>query len=183
LRGQQESEYNLYMIGEFDVAGVLSSLMDRSPAGFAIALHIHFQAPALLFQTYPMAWLEEYSRDGLMMQDPTVAWAMSQSGLVRWEDLDDQDPSGVLARARSHGLRHGFTVSLHDGASLSIGGFARADRPFAPPEMEDIRALVTGLHEETATGGRLPSETREALRRLSVAFTQPSPAKDPGPAS
>jgi len=178
LREQQESEYNLYMIGEFDVAGAFWSLIERSPAGFAIALHIRYQTPTYLFQTYPLAWLEEYSRDGLLMHDPAVAWALEGRGLVRWEDLADRDPAGVLGRARRHGLRHGFTVGLEREGSLSMAGFARADRPFAPAEMEGIRALVTRLHDLTASG---TPATREALRCLSVAFTRPGPTKDPRP--
>lgn len=157
--------------------------MDQSPAGFAVALHIRYQSPAYLFQTYPVAWLQEYSRDGLLMHDPTVAWALTQRGAVLWADLEDRDPAGVIARARGHGLLHGFTIGLEREGSLSMAGFARADRPFAPAELRGIGALVDRLHDATAQVAPLSPETREALRRLSVAFTQPSPPKTPGPAS
>ncbi|HVG47562.1 MAG TPA: autoinducer binding domain-containing protein [Rubellimicrobium sp.] len=183
MREQQESEYNLYMIGKFDIPSALSQLMERSPAGFAVALHIRYQSPALLFQTYPVAWLEEYSRDGLLMHDPTVAWALAERGVVRWDDLAGRDPAGVLGRARGHGLVHGFTISLKREGSLSIAGFARADRPFEATEIAGIGALVGRLHDATAPGAPLAPETREALRRLSVAFTQPGLRKTPGPAT
>lgn len=178
MRGQQHSEYNLYMISQFDVASILSAIMERAPAGFGVGLHIRYQAPMYLFQTYPPAWLEEYSRDGLLMHDPIVVWAMAERGLIRWEVLSERDPAGVVARARKHGMRHGFAISLERGGSQSVGGFSRADRPFSSEEMEALHGLVARLHMATASDS---PETQEVLRSLSVAFTQPGTSDSPGP--
>lgn len=161
------------MNAQLDIPGLLSALMERAPAGFAIGLHIGYQGPTYLFQTYPVEWLEEYSRDGLVMKDPTVLWGMANRGLVPWDALREQDPAGIFDRARAHGLVHGFVISLERGGSLSVGSLARKDRPFAPEEMEEIRETVTQLHDSTAAAMVLSPETREALRHLSVAFTQP----------
>ncbi len=90
-----------------------------------------------------------------------------------WDALKEHDPAGIFDRARAHGLAHGFVISLERGGSLSVGSLARRDRPFTPEEMEEIRELVTQLHDSTASAKILSAETREALRRLSVAFTQP----------
>jgi LuxR family transcriptional regulator, quorum-sensing system regulator SdiA len=158
---------------QLDIPDLLLALMEQAPAGFAIGLHVRYQTPSLMFQTYPVEWLTEYSREGLVVQDPTIAWAAAHRGTIPWEDLEDQDHGGVFARARRHGIAHGFAVSLERGGSHSLGSFTRGDRPFTPEETETCRALMTALHDATASASPLSPETREALRRLSVAFTQP----------
>ena len=158
---------------QLDIPDLLLAFMEQAPAGFAIGLHIRFHSPTLMFQTYPVAWLEEYSREGLMMQDPIVTWGMSTTGETSWDALKDLDPQGVLQRAREHGMIHGFAVSLTRGGSYSLAGFARSDRDFTPEERETIRALLARLHDSTGAGTQLAPETRGALRSLSVAFTQP----------
>ena len=158
---------------QLDIPDLLLALMEQAPAGFAIGLHVRYQTPSLMFQTYPVNWLTEYSHEGLVLHDPTITWAAGHLGLISWEELKDQDPAGVFEKARAHGILHGFAVSLERGGSRSLGSFARGDRAFAPEEMETSRALMTTLHDATASTSRLSPETREALRRLSVAFTQP----------
>ncbi|EYD77066.1 DNA-binding protein HTH domain protein-containing protein [Rubellimicrobium mesophilum DSM 19309] len=158
---------------KLDIPDLLLALMALAPAGFAIGLHVRYQTPTLMFQTYPVAWLAEYSHGGLVMQDPTIGWAAENRGMISWEELKDRDPAGVFERARAHGIVHGFAISLERGGSQSLASFARGDRDFTPEEKETTRALMLRLHEATASAMPLSPETREALRSLSVAFTQP----------
>lgn len=151
----------------------LADLMEVAPAGFVTGLHIRFTTPTYLFQTYPKAWVEEYSRDGLLLRDPTVAWVFANEGHITWDELAPQDEFGVFARAAAHGLHHGLTVSLFRGGSRSLGGFARSDRAFTPEEIERIEAAMIKLHDITDSVQALPEGVRESLRRLSVAFTHP----------
>lgn len=158
---------------EADISKSLAGLMETATAGFAIGLHIRFTAPTFMFQTYPKPWAEEYSREGMVARDPTVAWGFSNQGHVNWADLEPQDEGGVLARARAHGLAHGLTVSVLREGSRSIGSFARSDRFFTPDEIARIESEMVGLHDATATVRSLPPELRDSLHRLSVAFTHP----------
>jgi LuxR family transcriptional regulator len=173
LRTQWKREYDFDMYTELDIPDLLLALIAQAPAGFAIGLHIRYQTPALMFQTYPVAWLTEYSHEGLMMQDPLVLWGLTETGVLSWDVLADCDPAGVFPRARRHGLAHGVAVSLDRRGSRSIGGFARSDRDFTAAERETTRDLMTALHDATALTMPRSPETRQALRSLSVAFTQP----------
>lgn len=166
---------------QLDIPGLLALLMNQAPGGFAIGLHARYQTPALMFQTYPAAWLEEYSQDGLVIHDPTIAWAAAHRGVISWEDLKGRDPAGVFGKARRHGLVHGFALSLERGGSLSLGSFARPDRDYTAEEMRAIEATMAELHDATASAAPLSPATREALRSLSVAFTQPVPRSESGP--
>ncbi|EPX87219.1 Autoinducer binding domain protein [Rubellimicrobium thermophilum DSM 16684] len=156
-----------------NVAEQLASLMELAPAGFAIALHVRFASALYLFQTYPDAWLAEYTRDGLVMRDPTVAWALAHTGRRDWSLFASDDPGGVMARAAAHGLRHGVTISIERGGSRSIASFVHPERPFTEAEAEEIEQRMTALHEATASARPLDRSTREAIRRLSIAFTHP----------
>lgn len=166
---------------QLDIPGLLAVLMNQAPGGFAIGLHARYQTPALMFQTYPVAWLEQYSQEGLVIQDPTIAWAAAHRGVISWERLKDRDPGGVFEKARRHGLVHGFALSLERGGSLSLGSFARPDREYTAEEIQAIEATMADLHDGTASAAALSPATREALRSLSVAFTQPGPRSEAGP--
>ncbi|TNC52828.1 transcriptional regulator [Rubellimicrobium rubrum] len=156
-----------------DIPAELAELKIIAPAGFAVALHVHFTTPAYLFQTYPTKWIEEYGRDGLVMQDPVVAWSFANTGTIAWKALAPSDRAGVLARAAAHGLNHGIGVSLIERDSRSVAFFARTDRAFSPDEVARIEAGVATLHDATDPDQPLGPEAREGLRRLSVAFTHP----------
>jgi LuxR family transcriptional regulator len=156
-----------------DIPQQLASLMDLAPAGFAIALHVRFASALYLFQTYPDEWLAEYSRDGLVMRDPTVAWAIANTGHRDWSLFDSSDPGGVMARAAAHGLRHGVTIGLERGGSRSLASFVHPDRSFDAAEVEEMERRLAMLHDATASAQPLDSQAREAIRRLSIAFTHP----------
>ena len=72
---------------------LLKRLRSRSPAGFAIALHIEFTTPRYLLQSYAKDWLDLYSSRSMVMQDPTVHWAFANTGSIRWSALNSLDPT------------------------------------------------------------------------------------------
>jgi LuxR family transcriptional regulator len=156
-----------------DLPRTLADLMEDATAGFAIALHVRFATPAFMFQTYPRAWLDEYSHDGLIARDPSVAWGFANEGHIAWSELAHADEAGVMKRAAEAGLRHGLAVSVLRDGSRSIGGFARPDREFTEEEAQRIEDAMLRLHLSTAAVRALPEGVRESLRRLSVAFTHP----------
>lgn len=131
--------------------------------GFAVGLHIKFTSPAYLLQTYPVAWNEHYSKNGLVMSDPTVAWGLSNSGSIKWSDLVENDSAGVLVAASEYGLRYGATVSVLDKGSRSIAGFAREDRDFSAVELQHLNELTVALHAATAEDVELSAEDKALL--------------------
>jgi LuxR family transcriptional regulator len=155
------------------IALVLGEMQDQSPAGYAIALHVRFTTPTYLFQTYPESWSDHYSKNGLVMQDPTVAWAFEHTGTIRWRDLASSDAAGVLTAAAGHGLAYGFTLSQDRDNSRSLSSFSRSDRDFTDAEIAAIVDLADELHDLTANGASLSAETRDNLRAMSVRFTHP----------
>jgi LuxR family transcriptional regulator, quorum-sensing system regulator SdiA len=153
------------------VAALLHDLDERSPAGCAIGLHIRFTTARYMFQSYPKRWMDLYSGSGLILQDPTVHWGMSNVGWVRWRDLEDIDQHGVLERAKDFGILNGVTVAVLIDGSRSIASFARSDRDYEPSEIAELQAIFEDLHRATAGGVTLSDEDRLALKDLSVRLT------------
>ncbi|WP_242651030.1 autoinducer binding domain-containing protein [Yoonia tamlensis] len=124
-----------------------------------------------MFQSYPKAWLDYYSQNGLIMADPMVAWGFENTGACRWSDLDD--PGGVMKKAAEFGMPYGVVYAIKADDSLSICGFARADREFSDSEIDDISNKINYLHKSTADQARLSPETVQELKNMSILFTHP----------
>lgn len=150
----------------------LARLGELAPAGFAIALHVRFQTPSYMFESYPPSWLEIYAREGFLLQDPTVRWAMLHSGPKRWSELAASDEADVLGRARAHGLVHGITHSIHDYPTLSMGGLARSDREFTTHEIREAGEILQRLHDVTHRRETLGTDVSATLRDMAVVMTR-----------
>lgn len=153
------------------IGNLLESIGEASPAGFAIALHIQFTSPRYLFQGYRREWIEHYSRNGLVLSDPTVRWGFENLGMIRWSDLAKDDAAGVLESAAAYGLSHGFTAAIERSGSRSVASFARGDREFDDAEMAGIEGLLAQLHDSTLGAKTLSPGDHAVLRRISVFLT------------
>jgi len=115
--------------------------------------------------------MDFYSKNGLVLKDPTVRWGFENTGTVMWQDLKDQDVDNVLGHAKSYGIKYGFTHSLDIGGSKSITSFARADRSFSEDEILRITQLAEDIHRASADFKEFSSEALDELKRLSIEFT------------
>ncbi len=155
-----------------EIQSILHRMEQASPSGFAIAFHIVHVTPSYLFQTYDPVWLEYYSANGLVMQDPVVAWSYSNNGQVRWSELDD--PANVMSKAAEHGLVYGIAMGNEAGDSRSVAGFARADREFSDDEIARLAGEFGRLHDITLEAGTLSAKAHDELKRMSIQFTHPA---------
>lgn len=144
--------------------GDLGALCDR---GYALAVHIRYTRPTLLYQTYAQDWGDHYSEKGYMLSDPTVHWGLANVGAVDWTDLVDQDSEGVIADARNHGLINGWTYAVGPALSRSLGSMTRS-APFTAAERARCCAIIDEIHNLTDGFDSLPTAQQERLRNLPV---------------
>jgi len=149
----------------------LGDLKLLAPTGYALAFQIEFTTPTFLFQTYPKAWISQYSEKGLVMSDPTVHWGFENEGTVRWSALTATDTAGVLDLAADHGLKYGLTCCVCTNAIRSFASFSRGDAEFTDAQAQTLLATVTDLHAQTAKIKTLSPETTAALQKMSVQVT------------
>lgn len=153
------------------LAALLRDLDDRSPSGFAIALHVRFTRPTYLFQTYSKRWMDHYATSGLVVRDPTVHWGFHSVGHVRWSDLEEIDTAGVIEQAKDFGIMNGVAVAIVRGGSRSIASFSRADREYSDDEIVELEAALAELHDATNADNGLSESERAALTALSIRLT------------
>jgi LuxR family transcriptional regulator len=156
---------------QLEISELLIKLYERAPAGYALGFHVEFTTPKFVFQTYPRAWLDYYSSNGLIMSDPMVAWGFEHEGACRWSALND--PAGVMKLAAEYGMKFGVVIATSSGDSRSICGFANANREFTDIEIKELEADVNSLHESTAEQAQLSPETIQQLKNMSILVTHP----------
>lgn len=148
------------------IALLLGKLATFCNRGFALAIHIRYTRPTLLYQTYAQDWSDHYSEKGYMLSDPVVGWGLTHSGWVEWASLTDQDPQGVIADAVAHGLTNGWTYSTGPAGSRTIAGLPRAGAPFSDAERAEMATLVDLAHDLTEGFDSFPADLKDRLRRL-----------------
>lgn len=142
----------------------LACLLQLAPAGYHISLHYRFGGPLFQYQTYDPTWLKVYFEGGYLQHDPGMTWAMSHTGVVRWHDLQERDPAGVLRHAAEHDLRYGIVVAIEVAKSRTIASFARKDRDLTETEVTAIVAGVHRIHDASMPPAPLTKALADALR-------------------
>ena len=160
------------MVNQTEIKAILGRLQDEAPSGYALAFHIKFTTPTYLFQTYPADWLEYYSQNGLVMQDPTVSWGFENVGSKPWSEMKSDDTSGVLVKAAEYGMKYGIAYATEIGGKRSLGSFSRGDREFTDAERQSLSEAMDELHRMLDEIEELSPEIAAELRRMSVIVTR-----------
>ncbi|MBC7479854.1 MAG: autoinducer binding domain-containing protein [Pseudorhodobacter sp.] len=144
---------------------LLSQLATICDRGFALAVHIRYTRPTLLYQTYARDWGDHYSEKGYMMVDPTVHWGLANTGAIDWSDLVPQDTSGVIAAAQAYGLTNGWTYAVGPATSRSLGSLT-SSQPFPPEAHARCCAIIDQIHALTEGFDSLAPDLQDRLRTL-----------------
>ena len=131
------------------ITNLLQRIVVEHDWKFAIGVRIRFNNPSLLYQTYPQEWQDYYTKNALVMVDPTVRWGLQNTGYCTWSSLAEEDSEGVFAAAAKFGLNYGFAVSEGSPMDRSMGFFARSSGEFSESEMQEGDSLVKELHNLT----------------------------------
>ncbi|HCZ01765.1 MAG: hypothetical protein A3D16_13625 [Rhodobacterales bacterium RIFCSPHIGHO2_02_FULL_62_130] len=148
-----------------EVSALLSKLAGICDSGFALAAHIRYTRPTLLFQTYAADWIDQYSENGYMLADPTVHWGLAHTGAMDWAELEPQDEAGVLKAARDYGLTNGWTYAVGPATSRSLASMTRS-QPFSTDQRAEICGIIDRIHDLTDGFEHLPAAVQEDFRAL-----------------
>lgn len=89
--------------------------LEMSYLGVTLQLQIAASRPhIILYNNYPHAWNARYSHPDMFKQDPIVSRCSSTTLPVLWTDELYREVPQFREAASSHGLRHGWTQSVHD---------------------------------------------------------------------
>lgn len=155
--------------GRMDRLLTSDDLKELAPAGFHIALRIGFAFPLEEENTFPDTWINHYSQQRFMLYDPVIRWVYQNTGYIRWNEIDLEDPRRIIGQAQTFGLRHGVAISYVDESTKtlrSFGSFARNDREFNDLEMRLLSAFISRRHAETAPPSNLTNAELEVLQMI-----------------
>ena len=145
---------------------LLNNLGAIAPAGYSVGLVIRFASPAVFRMTYDPAWTEYYTSNQLGFKDPSIAWGFSNTGSVRWSEIDMPDTAGIFEKARGFGLRYGVTVSVGAIQDRSILGAAHSEREFRDDEIAQISENLAELHELIMHQNNLTKAQTDAISKI-----------------
>lgn len=150
------------------VSRLLNRLSEICDTGFALAVHIRYTRPSLLYRTYSQAWIDEYTEKGFMLSDPVVIWGLGHDEWVRWDDLAASDPVGVLTAARANGLHNGWTNAVGAASSRTISGFTKSGADFTPGQRAEMIDIVYQVHQLTNGIEAFSVEIMDTLRTINL---------------
>jgi LuxR family transcriptional regulator len=154
---------------EMTLQSGLERFSKLAPGGYYLALRVGFAFPMEEVNALPQPWVDHYTFHRFMLSDPVIRWVYSNSGVIRWSDIEIEDPKQVLRQARMFGLKFGMAVAVFDGDSTgqrSFGTFVRGDREFDDDEVAQIATEVERLHRSKAPPTNLTAAEIEALRMV-----------------
>ncbi|WP_435166267.1 autoinducer binding domain-containing protein [Falsirhodobacter sp. 1013] len=141
----------------------LAHLSRMANCGYCLGFHIRQGVPSARYTTLDPAWMDHYGHQGFLMRDPSLAWASSANGVLRWSDPALTDTYGVYTEARRFGLLYGMVASFGPATSLSVAVLARNDREFLDAEMNCAFETLQSLHSLAVLPDQLSLAQREAL--------------------
>jgi len=149
-----------------EITDILNQFVSFSDWRFAIGVRIRYNNPTLIFQTYPDRWLKYYDAEALLLQDPTVIWGMTNTGLVNWEDLKAGDTAGIFDKAKPFGLRYGIAVSVGDPSQRTLGFVSSSTSAFDDDQKAWAQKQITVLHGLTDGILDMPESDLAMLRNI-----------------
>ena len=142
-------------------------------AGYYLALRVGFLLPLAERNTMPLAWIDRYTRAGYFIHDPVIRWVFTSLGVTRWSKIDLPDPRGVIRNAAEYGLRYGLAIScppVKNSNQRSFATFARSDREFTDPEIDELQQRFSALHVAAMPPANLTRAELEALAMMREGF-------------
>ncbi len=95
---------------------------------------------------YPSHWQEFYHRNNCLTLDPVISTALRSAMPVVWADDLFKDHRAFWEEARTHGVRHGWTLAMH-GRSGEKGliSLSRSDVAVSTEELDEAEARLVWL--------------------------------------
>lgn len=149
------------------VGRLLSELSTFCDTGYALAFHLRFAGPILLYQTYDPEWIKFYNERGFTLYDPVIRWGLRETGVIRWNEIPDEDPQDVSGHAKRFGFKGGLAFATGPTTSRTICGLSNSAGVFTAEETVALTAMLQQIHDITEDFSGFDPAEQELLRNLS----------------
>ena len=139
----------------------LTAIADK---GFALVLGLGTSGPRNGMTTYPVEWTTKYVQEGMMNNDPVLAWMAQNSGHVRWRDVGDTpEAAAEMEKAREFGLEHGTIISLfYAGEKISVS-LCHSKEELTESEIREAGAALVSLAHMSPPDTRSQPAAKELI--------------------
>lgn len=154
------------------------------PVGYTVALNVRNVTPELYYSTFPVDWIERYTRQSFTLADPVVDFMFMGSGTTRWSEIKHsrgpEKTKMFLEVAANEGLRFGAAVVLRspkDPTVRSLISVCRRDRELTDEEISDLEASFQQLLIKLEFGEKLSARQIAILTLMASGATREQCAK------
>ncbi len=151
----------------------LASIETIATKGIVIAWNTAYSGAEYLMSTYSEAWKEEYHSRSLQFVDPTVWWAIRNTGECRWSETGYIDIGRVFKKARVHGINYGAIFSRLKNGKKSILSVSRSDRELTDNEMMILSLQWDRMTNALIENANLTSGELQVLKMLRDGYNYP----------
>lgn len=122
---------------------------------FLLGLEVQFAAGTSVQHVtsgYPEKWQRRYQEKRFILVDPTIGYCQTQTKPVLWNHtLYSERSLELLEESHAHGLGHGISVPVHQGANIKSMFSLTRDKAFSDPRetalvLDAGRLLATMAH-------------------------------------
>ncbi|MBA1228917.1 LuxR family transcriptional regulator [Pseudomonas viridiflava] len=167
-----EAEQRIPGTGEADYIDTVGQLFGKLHVDYFAYLHLDLtplgSSRVSIFSNYPAEWLATYREKSLYKKDPIIIHTANTSAPFFWSDVLRPRHSGleVIGQAARYGIKHGFTVPLHEPGRTfgSMHLAAKADNNEFIQSVEANRLVIKGISELAHHNRPTPSAQSDALR-------------------
>ncbi len=151
----------------------LKSIEEIANKGIVIAWNAAYSGAEYLLSTYSEEWKAEYHSKSMQFVDPTVWWAIRNTGDCRWSETGYIDIGRVFKKARRHNINHGAIFSRLKNGKKSILSVSRHDRELTDDEMMLLSAQWDRITNALIENANLSKGELAVLRMLRDGYNYP----------
>lgn len=135
-----------------DYERCVEKILSVGTTGFVILFNFQTRIwtnflPEYLDARVPERWKKKYDGRKYVLFDPVIRWAWKQDtdADVRWSEITEVDPVGVMRDARKEGLVYGVSFLRKYAGKTNLMSISRNDRDITDQELSEISELFTSM--------------------------------------
>lgn len=151
---------------------LIRPVREIATAGYTVTLNFRFGSYSFMDWKFPEGWANEYQRWYHQAVDPVVQWALFNTGMIRWSEIQSRDIAKIMQKAKRHKLNYGSAHCISAGPGRSLLTAAKSEREFLTDEMDIIHRAFVEIVNQVARGAFLSRKEMEVLTLLASGLRQ-----------
>ena len=156
-------------LSEYGIHSTLSGIVPRENAA------IHEQISGIIFEEWPAEWAQQYFKEKLLDNDPTIRMLRAGSEAFSWKNInakydDDKIARSIMGQAGEFGLVDGLTIPIRSiEGTLCAVSFAGSKLEVSKYDLSSIGLIAHFAFATAALHATIPnSAPKLTVRELDI---------------